>query len=100
MTFIVNHQGIVYEKDLGPDTETSRPPCRRPPNPDGAWEKVRVAAARRLAICPRKDLSRRERSSPRRLCLSVSHKRLGQSSAYRNSLLPAPRFALAVTQRC
>lgn len=39
MTFIVNHQGVVYEKDLGPDTE----PIARAMqayNPDQTWKRA------------------------------------------------------------
>ena len=39
MTFLVNHQGVVYEKDLGSNTEAL---ARAMPayNPDGTWKKV------------------------------------------------------------
>lgn len=38
MTFIVNHDGVVYEKDLGPETaETVRKTNRF--NPDGSWKR-------------------------------------------------------------
>src|SRR5262249_42008747 len=41
-TFVVNHQGIVYEKDLG--TRTSRIASRmRTFNPDQTWAKVTVS---------------------------------------------------------
>ena len=39
MTFTVNHQGVVYEKDLGPGTENSAR-AMQTYNPDGAWKKV------------------------------------------------------------
>ncbi len=39
MTFIVNHQGVVYEKDLGPGTENSAR-AMQTYNPDGTWKKV------------------------------------------------------------
>jgi hypothetical protein len=38
MTFIVNHDGQVYEKDLGPDTETLAPAMRRY-HPDRTWKR-------------------------------------------------------------
>ena len=39
MTFIVNHDGVVYEKDLGPDTaELARKFTRF--NPDKSWKKL------------------------------------------------------------
>lgn len=38
-TFIVNHEGIVYEKDLGPDT-AKRAKYMKDFNPDKSWEKV------------------------------------------------------------
>jgi len=37
-TFIVNHDGIVYEKDLGPDTATAAQKIRKF-NPDGTWKR-------------------------------------------------------------
>jgi hypothetical protein len=39
MTFTVNHQGVVYEKDLGPGTENSAR-AMQTYNPDGTWKKV------------------------------------------------------------
>jgi hypothetical protein len=41
MTFIVNHDGIVYQKDLGPTTGTIAAAMRRF-NPDKSWTKVDV----------------------------------------------------------
>jgi hypothetical protein len=39
MTFLVNHQGIVYEKDLGPNT--ARIAADMPAfNPDNTWQRV------------------------------------------------------------
>lgn len=39
MTFIVNHEGVVYQKDLGTDTEnTAR--AMQPYNPDNTWKKA------------------------------------------------------------
>jgi hypothetical protein len=38
MTFIVNHDGTVYEKDLGPDT-TARAQSMTRFNPDETWKK-------------------------------------------------------------
>ncbi len=40
MTFVINHQGIIYQKDLGPDTSkivNAMDECR---NPDSTWSKV------------------------------------------------------------
>jgi len=49
MTFLVNHQGTVYEKDLGPDSITLGRGMRAY-NPDSTWKEVAVpsgdAAAR------------------------------------------------------
>ncbi len=39
MTFIVNHYGTVYEKDLGPKT-SQRAPAIREYNPDTTWREV------------------------------------------------------------
>jgi hypothetical protein len=39
MTFIVNHNGIVYEKDLGPKTESAARAIKLF-NPDEGWRKV------------------------------------------------------------
>jgi hypothetical protein len=39
MTFLVNHDGIVYQKDLGPTTSTIATAMRRF-NPDKSWTKV------------------------------------------------------------
>jgi hypothetical protein len=41
MTFIVNHDGIVYQKDLGPRTQALAFGMRTF-NPDGTWTKVDV----------------------------------------------------------
>ena len=41
MTFVVNHDGIVYQKDLGPTTGTIVTTMRRF-NPDKSWSKVDV----------------------------------------------------------
>ena len=40
MTFVISHQGIVYQKDLGPDTDSI---VRRMTeyNPDKTWERVK-----------------------------------------------------------
>jgi hypothetical protein len=40
MTFLVNHDGVVYEKDLGPTTETQSVRTQRF-NPDKTWKKTR-----------------------------------------------------------
>lgn len=42
MTFIVNQDGIVYEKDLGPDTARESALIRTF-NPDSSWRKVDIA---------------------------------------------------------
>ena len=39
MTFIVNHEGVVYQKDLGRDTETIARTMETY-NPDGTWKKA------------------------------------------------------------
>ena len=39
MTFIVSHQGVVYQKDLGADTETIARDMKTF-NPDSTWKKV------------------------------------------------------------
>jgi hypothetical protein len=39
MTFIVNHDGAVYEKDLGPETAALAPKITRF-NPDGSWKRL------------------------------------------------------------
>ena len=41
MTFIVNHDGIVYEKDLGPNTRSIAFAMRKF-NPDETWKKAEV----------------------------------------------------------
>jgi len=38
-TFIVNHEGVVYEKDLGPKTG-ERAKSLKAFNPDKSWEKA------------------------------------------------------------
>ena len=40
MTFIVNHDGVVYEKDLGKNTEKSAQTISRF-DPDKTWTKVK-----------------------------------------------------------
>ena len=39
MTFIVNHDGVVYEKDLGKDTEKTATAMKKF-DPDKTWEKA------------------------------------------------------------
>jgi hypothetical protein len=39
MTFIVNHRGVVYEKDLGPDTANAAQKIARF-NPDRSWKRL------------------------------------------------------------
>ena len=39
MTFMVNHDGVVFEKDLGPDTGAKVTKITRF-NPDGSWRRL------------------------------------------------------------
>jgi hypothetical protein len=39
MTFVVNQDGIVYEKDLGPKTAEMAKSMKQY-NPDGSWRKA------------------------------------------------------------
>ena len=39
MTFIVNHDGVVYQKDLGPNT-TALAQSMTKFNPDETWKKL------------------------------------------------------------
>jgi Protein of unknown function (DUF2950) len=39
MTFIVNHDGVVYQKNLGPQTVQLAPTIGRL-DPDASWQKV------------------------------------------------------------
>lgn len=39
MSFIVNHEGVLYEKDLGPKTATTARAMKQF-NPDSSWQKV------------------------------------------------------------
>ena len=39
MTFMVNHEGVVYEKDLGPGTEAAAQKITKF-NPDKTWKVV------------------------------------------------------------
>jgi hypothetical protein len=39
MTFLVNHDGVVYQKNLGKATEADALGMRRF-NPDSSWKKV------------------------------------------------------------
>jgi hypothetical protein len=39
MTFIVNHEGVVYQKELGRDTETIARTMETY-NPDSTWKKA------------------------------------------------------------
>ena len=41
MTFMTNHDGVVYQKDLGEDTETAALAMTLF-NPDGSWEAVKI----------------------------------------------------------
>jgi hypothetical protein len=44
MTFIVNHEGVVYQKDMGQNTETAAQAMTLF-NPDSKWKKVEEVAA-------------------------------------------------------
>ena len=44
MTFIVNQDGVVYEKDFGPETATRAPAITRY-DPDATWTRIERAAA-------------------------------------------------------
>jgi hypothetical protein len=46
MAFIVNHEGVVYEKDLGPSTRSIGLAMRKF-NPDGTWTKAEI---RQIAV--------------------------------------------------
>lgn len=46
MTFLVNHSGVVYQKDLGPDTAAAAGKITSF-DPDQTWEKVDAAVAAR-----------------------------------------------------
>jgi hypothetical protein len=48
MTFIVNHDGVIYEKDLGPDTAKLAKAMQQF-NPDPTWKEVMPATAEALA---------------------------------------------------
>jgi sensor domain CHASE-containing protein len=39
MTFLVNHDGVVYEKDLGKNTEQAAKAIKKF-DPDTTWKKV------------------------------------------------------------
>jgi sensor domain CHASE-containing protein len=39
MTFIVNQDGVVYEKDLGPNTATAAAAIKSF-NPDASWQRA------------------------------------------------------------
>jgi len=43
MTFIVNHDGVVYQKDLGPKTAQLAEAMKRF-DPDKTWQRVEGAA--------------------------------------------------------
>ena len=45
MTFIVNQDGVAYEKDLGPETPAAVEKITRY-DPDAAWRPVQAGAAR------------------------------------------------------
>ena len=39
MTFLLNHDGIVYQKDLGPNTAAAAGTMKRF-NPDSTWQRL------------------------------------------------------------
>ena len=39
MTFLVNHEGVVYQKDLGPNTTVTAQAMTQF-NPDGTWQPL------------------------------------------------------------
>jgi hypothetical protein len=39
MTFMVSHEGVVYQKDLGPDTAAVARSMTRF-NPDSTWQRL------------------------------------------------------------
>jgi hypothetical protein len=41
MTFVVNHDGVVYEKDLGPETQAVVKGITRY-DPDDSWRRAQV----------------------------------------------------------
>ena len=41
MTFLVNHDGVVYQKDLGPKTRALAQAMKKF-NPDGTWTKADI----------------------------------------------------------
>ena len=51
-TFVISHAGILYEKDLGPDTEKLASEIRRF-NPDSSWEACERLSKgdHRLSVC-------------------------------------------------
>jgi hypothetical protein len=51
MTFLVNHDGVVYEKDLGPGTARLAEQMKLF-NPDKSWQRLELAAvdAKRLLV--------------------------------------------------
>jgi hypothetical protein len=51
MTFIVNHDGVVYQKDLGPGTRTIALAMRKF-NPDATWTKTDVPELAVTAAAP------------------------------------------------
>lgn len=48
MTFMVNHDGVIFEKDLGPDT-AKLAKAMKTFNPDPTWKEVAPATAEALA---------------------------------------------------
>jgi hypothetical protein len=46
ITFVVNHDGVVYQKDLGPKT-TARANAMKTYNPDRTWTRAEAASSKR-----------------------------------------------------
>jgi hypothetical protein len=51
MTFIVNHDGVVFQKDLGPNTRALAH-AMRAFNPDGTWAKAEVPELAAVSASP------------------------------------------------
>jgi hypothetical protein len=45
MTFVVNHRGKIYQKNLGPET-AELASAMKVYDPDASWEEVEAAAAK------------------------------------------------------
>ena len=53
MTFLVNHEGVIYQKDLGPNTRTLAR-AMRAFNPDGTWTKSQIPELTSVSASPGK----------------------------------------------